>query len=773
MTTSTCSDSELLDSFRRAVEAGDLDGADRLLLDLPRDPPASTRQLIARLHLARGRWRGAARLLPALAADEPALRWELHLARNLARLETRRPELYRRIVPGLGDRRYLPFVRGDRLPTLSYRDPGGELVLLDAGGDAESCLESLRASARGSVESGRPLAVCGVGDGHFLGWLARNPHPVFMDQEQPVHVIEPDPGAVVGALMLQEFSGGDSPFELDRFRWHVGPDWRDQIRLALASDPFLPPPEGCVAQSLRQDTVVDVRDGLQTIQQELVEESARRQAELRAHYEGLDPRDLGRLLGQDPPRPPRVLIMTTRFSTVLQYNARDAQEAFGELGWETRLLIEPSPWQRICHRAVEEILVAWRPDLVFQIDHLRYEQGSLFPAKLPFACWIQDHLDNLTRPEAGKSITPRDFVLTIAVSAYTRLHGYPRRQCIPLNKLTRVPARPASWRSDGEDLVFVSNCSEDPRRVVEEIAAHFERSPAQKHALGEFGERLIRAYLEGETFDSPWQVQRFLSDVQEELGVEFRRSDFLEWICNHPGLFFRLNNLLYRQQTLLWAAQIAARRGLRLGLYGEGWESHPRLGSYARGRVAYGPALEELTRRSRLNLQIVPFTCLHHRLLDGLVAGGFFLIRQHPFDTVTSELNSFVSRHLDESITTLEAARIALDARHRPELDDLVRAYRQASSYSDADDPIELIRAFREAELFEGAGGILPRYEDVAFSSPGRLAGLVDLFLSTPELREEIREEQRRSIERRLSYVGGLRRVLSAAGRLLSSETVG
>ena len=48
------------------------------------------------------------------------------------------------------------------------------------------------------------------------------------------------------------------------------------------------------------------------------------------------------------------------------------------------------------------------------------------------------------------------------------------------------------------------------------------------------------------------------------------------------------------------------------------------------GRI-YLP-LEDLTRRSRINLQIVPFITLHQRLLDGLVAGGFFLVRDNPAD---------------------------------------------------------------------------------------------------------------------------------------------
>ena len=52
-------------------------------------------------------------------------------------------------------------------------------------------------------------------------------------------------------------------------------------------------------------------------------------------------------------------------------------------------------------------------------------------------------------------------------------------------------------------------------------------------------------------------------------------------MLTHP-----LNDALYRQQGLTWAAEAAREQGLHLGLYGNGWEKHPTLAEYARGPVA-------------------------------------------------------------------------------------------------------------------------------------------------------------------------------------------
>ena len=48
-------------------------------------------------------------------------------------------------------------------------------------------------------------------------------------------------------------------------------------------------------------------------------------------------------------------------------------------------------------------------------------------------------------------------MLTDAGSVYAATFGYPERQLIGLNKLTRVPSTAGTVESAGDDLVFVSN----------------------------------------------------------------------------------------------------------------------------------------------------------------------------------------------------------------------------------------------------------------------------------------------------------------------------
>ena len=134
-------------------------------------------------------------------------------------------------------------------------------------------------------------------------------------------------------------------------------------------------------------------------------------------------------------------------------------------------------------------------------------------------------------------------------------------------------------------------------------------------------ERVLNLYNAGQCMHGLPQMAQIVDEACQNVGgIQLESVVRTNLIMR---LFNGLNNTLYRQQAIHWAAQVAQELGLTLALYGQGWEKNEEFARYAKGPVAYGRDLEELTRQSKINLQIVPFSCLHQRLLDGLVAGGF------------------------------------------------------------------------------------------------------------------------------------------------------
>jgi hypothetical protein len=486
-----------------------------------------------------------------------------------------------------------------------------------------------------------------------------------------------------------------------------------------------------------------------------------------AYYAELAREELAALLGPRPPRQPRVLLMTTRFSTVLQYSTRDAADAFESLGWEARILIEPTNHHRLMHSATRSELANFRPDLVFQIDHLRYEHPALFPPTLPFACWIQDHLPNLRTQEAARSISSNDFVLTDSAAMYGSTFSYPRRQCISVTKLTRIPALPANEQTTrGDDLVFVSNASHVPPAIIAERVASYDGTPHGKELLEESARRLIDLYAAGQNVGTYYELLALIHQVQRELGKPIGVEEFdviAAW------LFHPLNDALYRQQALRWARDAAREMDLSFAIYGAGWAQHPDFAAYARGSVQYGPALEALTRASRFNLQIVPYHCLHQRLLDGLVAGGFYLIRQHRADTAARELIAFLLAHAPDA-HNLAAARRTVPEPLRAELDALAALLKPAIATSEQDDPVEAARAWHEMRLAEPGKEVLPHFGLTSFDDAQSLRTAIARFAADPELRDAVQQEQRQSVVDRFTYEAGLGRVVAKMHELLSDS---
>jgi hypothetical protein len=358
-------------------------------------------------------------------------------------------------------------------------------------------------------------------------------------------------------------------------------------------------------------------------------------------------------------------------------------------------------------------------------------------------------------------------VLTDAGAMYSSTFSYPRRQCIALTKLTRPPMRQDfdhDTRSD--DLVFVSNASHVPATIVAHRVAAYEGSPQGRALLAEAARRLIDVYAAGNSVPTYYELLALLRTVQRDLAAPIGVAEFdalAAW------LFHPLNDALYRQQALLWARDAAREMSLSFAIYGNNWDKHPEFAANARGPIQYGLALGRVTRASRFNLQIVPYHCLHQRLLDGLVAGGFYLIRRHPADTAARDLIDFLLAHAPAA-QTLAAAQRALAEPMRAQLNTLADALRPAIASSDQDDPVEAVLAWRDMGLVIPGDQVLPHFDLTSFDDPATLRRAIARFAADPKLRVQFQGDQRQSVAERFTYEAGIGRVIASLHELLSDS---
>lgn len=721
-------------------------------------------------HLRHHRWAQAADLLGALAAHDAASAIQLRLARNMAALREARPAIYDELTktPTRTRCQLVQLERGQLSIQQELLLPGAgdKPRVLSTSPDPAAALANILRQVEPHLARAAALTVCGFGDGYFIESIARMPppaKPVAPGMQSAIFLIEPDFEVITHCFMIHDLSGPTGAIRQQRCYWFVGPDWRAKLACELARDLYLPGPAGLFGQGLRQaETIPQARaafDGVSEIEDTL----GRRVHEA---YTGFDRKTLIDVLGPTPSRKPRVVLLTSRFTTVLQYSTRDVARAMEGLGWETRVFIEPTPWHSTSDRALKQLLIDFKPDLVFSIDHLRRENPSLYPDELPYVCWIQDDMPNLTCTIAGRSIGRRDFVLCADELAFNLRYDYPLRQNIYVHKFTRVPERPATWKADGDDLAFVSNTSRLPRDIADEAVAGLRVPEDVRRLVRAACDRMIATYETGGAFHAFLQVRRLIESLERELNIPIESRDSREQLILF--LFNHLNNALYRQQTLRWIADAADALGLKLGLYGKGWDNHPAFARFARGSVRYGDDLERLTRATKINLQILPYSCLHQRLLDGLVAGGFFLIRAHPLDISNVRLSRLVREHVPPDVRTLADARKRLTGDALKTLEEILDANVQY-----LDPPPDDAIAYSHAAIEKGLSylyEVLPRLEDVTFNNADEARALIARYIADPSARESVGTEQRHFVESYHTYTYGLRRVLSRIHALIARE---
>jgi hypothetical protein len=255
-----------------------------------------------------------------------------------------------------------------------------------------------------------------------------------------------------------------------------------------------------------------------------------------------------------------------------------------------------------------------------------------------------------------------------------------------------------------------------------------------------------------------------LIDAARDEGIE---TPDTAWVARVSELLsLHLNNPLYRQQGLQWAAGVAESRGLRLSVYGPGWERHPTVGPHARGVIAYGEALESATRSAAFNLRLEPYPAMcHQRLIDAVAAGGFVLSRRFsPGEEPEAHYAAFFLERLagrassDRDVSELLDDDVRLEWRRLT--DGLCAVFPQMRSMDVTAHFTKRLREGTMADYIHSAHP--PRFFETVFDDESGLGDLVAHFTANPAERAAIAQAQRASIIARFSYQTGLRIMLKA-----------
>lgn len=745
-------------SFCEAMNQGDWDAADEVLGRFGKAVPEALLEAAADLHMMLNRWGEASKLLNRILNAEGGTVLKQNLARNMRAAEKYRPELYEVLVNVEGESLYQPLVSEGGGVTLVRHEAGGGRLCLSPGNDPVVGLKRAIGEIEDELLKGEPIALLGLADGYLLEYLAGHgageTRDLSVGQEQAIFVFEEDGHLVRACFMLHDYGKMGGALREERIRFYVGEGCMERFRDDLLSGWDVPLAQTNLTMGPSGERM---RRRFLEIGREWIDKDQELTAEVKRIYEAREDADFAGALKGELGRKPRVMLLTSRFTTVLKYSTADAAAAFESLGWESLVVMEEASWKRHTRPGLRKSLIEFQPDMVFQIDHLRYETEDLFPECLPFVCWTQDFLPNLICDKASSSIGERDLVLTTAVETLVSRYGYPREQCYFLGRVTRLPVIPSTWAQDGEDVVFVSNASGTPEEAVSQTLDRLKGLPLAVEVYAEASKALIGRYEEG-GFATKRELGEILDGALEKVGAALPdEKDRMRIIIQmaHP-----LNNLLYRQQAIRWAVNLSSEMDFRVGLYGKDWANSEEFGAFGRGVVGYGEELEALTRRSKVNLQIVPYLCLsHQRLLDGIAAGGFYLVREYPCDWSAPGMLSLIEDY-GNGVEGLNEGRLrgALPDEKVEEYERYLLDLRLM--VLGADDVVERVMEWGAAGLVSRREAMPVGIENQMFKDEAGLKLMLERWLGDDEGRREAALRQREGISRTRSYEAGLRGVM-------------
>jgi hypothetical protein len=456
----------------------------------------------------------------------------------------------------------------------------------------------------------------------------------------------------------------------------------------------------------------------------------------------------------------RVLGITARYTTFLQHSMRDWLAAFEGMGHETKLLIEGADHEQLNSLCLAEACVEFRPDLILLIDHFRAELGGL-PENVPCVMWLQDYLPNLFSAGAGAAQGRYDYVVGYNRTECTTRFGYPFERFMPamvaVNEQRFAPVElSAEDRRRYEcDVCFVSHASKPAEEIIADQIAQNDASvtPLLKDAF----ERLRSIYEAGLCVSHPLHVRQVIDEamVAKRTPLAGESAQRLADVFTH-----RINNALLRHQMIDWAAET----GVSIHLYGNGWERHPRFARFAKGPADNTTELRKIFGAARISLQATPHGAVHQRLLEGLAAGGFFLIRYVPGDMIERIYQPLWQWCVEEGIESDEY----IQQRATPEVWKMLGQLQRTLGI----DPFKLgmrlvddLRTGADTGWLRSAAAVWPeQYDAVAFDSKGMMRQKISRFLGDEAERRRLAGAMRRVVVERLTYRAVNERLLRFGG---------
>lgn len=331
---------------------------------------------------------------------------------------------------------------------------------------------------------------------------------------------------------------------------------------------------------------------------------------------------------------PRILFLTCRYTTVLQYHVRDCMNAARKLGLKTRLLIEENRLSLGWHPVmVAQAIGEFKPDIVFVIDHFRFEYNLCEKLKqLVFIGWVQDPMDPIMSKESPAKMGARDIIMT----HYTTWKdfqniGYDTRSILD----APIPANPDIYRKYDLtlqekqkyscDICIVCHAADVERYLQGSIQILPEEHQNQLYEILKGYQKYVLST--GNFFQSEDECRQFLEGAL----WQHYRIKFSEIFLNNMAreMFLHYNEVLFREALAEW---LLAAGYENIKLWGNEWVHIPQFTKYAMGPAENGEILSKIYQSSKIVIGNNFHATASARAWESMLSGAFYMSNDIPPD---------------------------------------------------------------------------------------------------------------------------------------------
>lgn len=327
---------------------------------------------------------------------------------------------------------------------------------------------------------------------------------------------------------------------------------------------------------------------------------------------------------------PKILFYTSRFTTALQYHSRDCAQAAQQLGCKTELLLEPDGLHRITKLEMTKHIWEFKPDIVFCIDHFRFEKREI-PKEAVHIVWIQDYLDWIMNDETPKQLMKNDFILNHFVTAgVLEQYGYPSDRIMPAMICANSEIyRPCLLSEDVKEKYSADICmichASDAEVFSRDIIKMFSNSKDIASMLKNFFYDYKKLVKEGTLFYLEEEFGAFFKQYASEFYQINLRSEFIEQFTRM--VFIPFSERAYRQALADWLIEAGY---TNIKLWGKGWLAEERYRPYAMGIAPNGEDMSKILQCSKIVLGNHFFGTGAARAWESMLSGAFYMSNYVP-----------------------------------------------------------------------------------------------------------------------------------------------